>query len=61
MKFSAAVLVVLASASDKKVPTRTPKQGLNRLQSFSKEWLNDNLPNLPSKEKYEYTSFKKLK
>lgn len=52
MKVSSVVLVALASASDKKVPPRTPKQRLNRLQIFSKEWLNDNLPNLPSKENW---------
>jgi hypothetical protein len=54
MKVSSVVLVALASADkDKKVPPRTPLQRLNRLQIFSKEWLNDNLPNLPSMEKYE--------
>jgi len=53
MKVSSVVLVALASADkDKKVPPRTPKQRLNRLQIFSREWLNDNLPNLPSKENW---------
>lgn len=49
MKVSSVVLVTLASASDKKVPPRTPIQRLKRLQQFSEEWLTDNLPNLPSK------------
>lgn len=53
MKVSSVVLVALASADkDKKVPPRTPLQRLNRLQIFSKEWLNDNLPNLPSMENW---------
>jgi len=53
MKVSSVVLVALASADkDKKVPPRTPLQRLNRLQIFSKEWLNDNLPNLPAKENW---------
>merc|ERR1711990_947878 len=53
MKVSSVVLVTLAAADkDKKVPPRTPAQRLNRLQIFSAEWLNDNLPSLPSRENW---------
>jgi len=53
MKVSSVVLVTLAAADkDKKVPPRTPVQRLNRLQIFSKEWLNDNLSELPSMENW---------
>lgn len=47
MKVSAIILAAVA-AQEKKVPPRHPSQRLNRLQQFSTEWLNDNLPFLPS-------------
>jgi len=53
MKVTAIVLATTATAQDKKVPPRTPTQRLNRLVQFSHEWLEDNLPNLPSKESWK--------
>jgi hypothetical protein len=48
MKVSIAIFAV-AAADERKVPPRRPEQRLNRLNQFSGEWLNDNLPDLPSK------------
>jgi len=52
MKVSSALLAVSALAQEKKVPPRRPEQRLNRLNQFAEEWLNDNLYNLPSKDKW---------
>jgi len=49
MKVSAIILATVANGQDeKKVPPRHPEQRLKRLQQFSEEWMNDNLPLLPS-------------
>lgn len=52
MKVSCAVLTLAVTAQEKKVPPRRPEQRLNRLNQFSAEWLNDNLPNLASKDSW---------
>lgn len=52
MKVSAIILATVANGQEKKVPPRHPEQRLNRLNQFSAEWLNDNLPNLPSKDSW---------
>jgi hypothetical protein len=49
MKVSVAIFAI-AAADDRKVPPRRPEQRLSRLNQFSAEWLNANLPNLPSKD-----------
>lgn len=48
MKVSAIILATVANGQEKKVPPRHPAQRLKRLQQFSEEWMNDNLPFLPS-------------
>jgi len=53
MKVTAIVLATTVAADDKKVPPRRPEQRLNRLIQFSHEWLNDNLPNLPSVQNWK--------
>jgi len=60
MKVTSIILAVAVNAAnedDKKVPPRRPEQRLARLNQFSAEWLDDNVPNLPSiqswKNKFE--------
>lgn len=50
MKVSAIILATVVNGQEKKVPPRHPEQRLTRLQQFSEEWINDNLPFLPSKD-----------
>lgn len=51
MKVTFAVVSAVV-LGEKKVPPRRPEQRLNRLNLFSAEWLNDNLPDLPSKDRW---------
>ena len=50
MKFSPAVLVAVATASEKKVPPRHPLQRLNALTQFTEEIMNTWFDFLPSQE-----------
>ena len=50
MKFSPAVLVAVATASEKKVPPRHPLQRLNALTKFSAEIMTDWFGFLPSQD-----------
>lgn len=51
MKVTLAIVSAVV-AGEKAVPPRRPEQRLNRLNLFSEEWLNDNLPDLPSKNSW---------
>ena len=50
MKFSPAVLVAVATASEKKVPPRHPLQRLNALTQFTEEIMNTWFEFLPSQD-----------
>jgi hypothetical protein len=51
MKVSVA-LIAVGLAAERKVPPRHPDQRLNRLRQFAEEWLNDNLPELASRDSW---------
>ena len=53
MKFSPCFLVALASATEKKVPPRTPEQRLNKMQQFTDEILDKWFGFLPSKDAWK--------
>ena len=53
MKFSPAVLVAVASATEKKVPPRHPLQRLSRLVEFTEEIMDDWFSFLPSQQAWK--------